>query len=274
MSVYHMSVDLLPHYIEALKNYNASYLWGYTSALYTLAEEVVRSGRRDLKMTVVITNAEPLFDYQRRVIAQAFQCPVKETYGMAEAVAGASECEFGCLHLWPEAGLLEVVEAGCEVKPGVIGDFVCTGLLNSVMPLIRYRVGDCGALEGGSAQCACGRTLPRIAKIEGRSDDVLCTPDGRQIGRLDPVFKSGWPIREAQVIQESMETIRVRLVPSDGFDDAIQQEVARELRARLGNVKIEFEEVSAIPRGANGKFRSVICKLPSHQKPHRQLLEP
>ena len=55
-------------------------------------------------MTVAITNAEPVFDYQRWAIAEAFQCPVRETYGMAEIVAAASECTAGKLHLWPEVG--------------------------------------------------------------------------------------------------------------------------------------------------------------------------
>ena len=71
------------------------------------------------------------------------------------------------------------------------------------------------------------------------------------------------------MIQESLDTIRVRLVPSDGFDDAIQQEVAQQLRARLGNVKVEFEKVSEIPRGANGKFRSVICNLTLQRRPQQ-----
>lgn len=91
---------------------------------------------------------------------------------------------------------------------------------------------------------------------------MLQTIDGRRVGRLDPVFKAGWPIREAQVIQESLTTIRVRLVPSEGYDDRIEQEVTRQLRARLGDVSVVFEKVSEIPRGANGKFRSVICQLP------------
>jgi phenylacetate-CoA ligase len=110
-----------------------------------------------------------------------------------------------------------------------------------------------------------------LAEIEGRSDEMLYTHDGRQIGRLDPVFKAGWPIREAQVIQESLDAIRVRLVASDGFDSGIQQEVARQLRARLGNVNVEFEKVPEIPRGANGKFRSVICNLSAAEKARLQL---
>lgn len=269
MSTYHLAPDLIRHYLEALARYRVRYVLGYPSALHLLAQTALEERRRDLKLRVVIANAEPLYDYQRSVIAEAFQCPVRDTYGMAERVSAASECEHGRLHLWPEAGWVEVLNGSSPVEAGGVGDLVCTGLVNSAMPLIRYRVGDRGALGVSGSECPCGRTLLRLAKLEGRSDDVLCTADGRRIGRLDPVFKAGWPIREAQVIQESLDAIRVRLVPSDGFDDAIQQEVARQLRARLGNVKVEFEKVPEIPRGANGKFRSVICNLPLQPRPHQ-----
>src|SRR6185295_18022612 len=95
-----------------------------------------------LTLTVAITNAEPLFDYQRSVIAKAFRCPVRETYGMAEIVATASECGEGALHLWPEVGCVEVFDGDHPAGNGSSGDLICTGLFNADMPLIRYRVGD------------------------------------------------------------------------------------------------------------------------------------
>lgn len=263
MSTYHLAPDLIPYYLDALIRYRVRYVLGYPSALHLLAQTALQKQRNDLQFQVVIANAEPLYEHQRSAIAEAFHCPVRETYGMSERVAAASECEHGRLHLWPDAGIVEVLNGSSPVNAGGVGDLVCTGLVNTAMPLIRYRVGDRGTMDASGSECPCARTLPRLAKIEGRSDDVLCTHDGRRIGRLDPVFKAGWPIREAQVIQESLDAIRVRLVPSDGFDDAIQGEVTRELRARLGNVKVVFEIVEEIPRGANGKFRSVICNLPA-----------
>lgn len=269
MSTYHLAPDLMPLYLDALVRYRVRYLLGYPSALYLLALGAIEARREDFDLQVVIANAEPLYHYQRSTISEAFRCPVRETYGMSERVAAASECEHGSLHLWPEAGLIEILEGHSTLAPGQVGDLVATGLVNTAMPLIRYRVGDRVALDPETTPCACGRTLPRIARIEGRSDDMLCTADGRRIGRLDPVFKSGWPIREAQLIQESLDTIRVRLVPSDGFDHSIEREVTAQLRARLGDVHVEFEKLSEIPRGANGKFRAVISKVntSSHDNP-------
>lgn len=262
MSSYHLAPDLLPHYLDTLQRYRINYLYGYSSSLYELALEAIRQGRRDLKMKVAITNAEPVFGYQRQAIEEAFQCPLRETYGMAEIVAAASECEHGLLHVWPDVGHVEVVNSGGQDCDARTGDLVATGLLNTDMPLIRYRVGDRVTLSSADELCACGRTLPLLASVDGRMDDVLFTADGRRIGRLDPVFKNDLPIREAQIVQEALDCIRVRYVPAAEFTSAAAEALTARLKAYLGNVRIVLEEVEEVPRTANGKFRAVICELP------------
>lgn len=261
MSSYHLAADLIPHYLDALVRYRIKYLWGYSSALYELALEALRLKRDDLKMRVAITNAEPLFDYQRRVIAEAFQCPVRETYGMSEIAATASECHEARLHLWPEVGRVEVVDGDQRATGGATGDLVCTGLMNGDMPLVRYRVGDRGCLRATPETCACGRSLPGLASVEGRIDDLLYTTDGRRIGRLDPVFKSLLPVREAQIIQESLERVRVRYVPASDYTPEAGRSIIEGLRARMGPVEVVLESVDVVPRTANGKFRAVVCDL-------------
>ncbi|HYE74172.1 MAG TPA: hypothetical protein VEF04_12615 [Blastocatellia bacterium] len=261
MSSYHLAPDLIGHYLDALVKYNITNLIGYTSSLYALAQEALRSGRTELKLKVAITNAEPVFDYQRQAISKAFNCPVRETYGMAEAVAAATECEHGKLHLWPELGWMEVCDGDTPVGSGQTGDLVATGLLNMEMPLIRYRIGDRGSLANSLTECACGRMLPVLDAIEGRADDVLYTVDGRQIGRLDPVFKSQLPVHEAQIIQESYSRIRVRYVPTEAWHQRNGNDLISRLRERMGNVEVVLEPLSEIPRLANGKFRAVICQI-------------
>lgn len=257
MSSYHLAPDLVPRYLEALAKYNVTYLYGYSSSLYALAMGARELGASRLGLRVAITNAEPLFDYQRRAISEVFGCPVRETYGMAEIVAAGGQCERGCMHLWPEAGHVEVLNGEAPVPAGTTGDLVCTGLLNPVMPLVRYAVGDRGALAADS-RCACHRTLPIASTIEGRADDVLYTIDGRPIGRLDPIFKADLPVHEAQIIQEAPDRVRVRYVPADGFSPAAMASMAERLRDRLGPVQVIGEAVDSIPRTAAGKFRAVV----------------
>ncbi|MCA9423288.1 MAG: phenylacetate--CoA ligase family protein, partial [Nitrospira sp.] len=247
MSSYHLAPHLIPFYLDALVRYGIKYLWGYSSSLYALAREVERCGRTDLPMHVVITNAEPLFDYQRETISKAFQCPVRETYGMAEIVAAASECGAGRLHLWPEVGLVEVFEENEPVAPGVPGDLVCTGLLNEDMPLIRYRVGDRGVLQVQPVSCSCGRALPILASVEGRISDVLYTIDGKQIGRLGRIFQDDLHIHEAQIIQEKLDQIRICFVPTPGFTLEDGRTLVDLLRARMGKVEVILEKVPEVP---------------------------
>ena len=262
MSSYHLASDLMESYLDALLRYRVTYLYAYPSSLYALAQTALELGRKDLHMAVALTSAEPLYEYQREAIAKAFNCPVRETYGMAELVAMASECTSARLHLWPEVGCVEVMKDGLPVLPGSPGDLVCTGLLNVDMPLIRYRVGDQGCLEISSDTCQCGRTLPVMASVDGRIGDILYTKDGRRVGRLSPVFKGDLAIREAQIIQETLDCVKVKVVPTPDFASHHESVIVERLKERMGDVEVVIESVAEIPRGASGKFRAVVCKIP------------
>ena len=264
LSAYHLSPAWIPRYVDALNAFRPRFVWGYASALHALACGALDQGLVMPPIAAVMTNAEPLYDHQREAIERAFDCRVRATYGMTEIACAASECDARRMHLWPEAGALEVLadDADVAVPDGRIGRLVVTGLLNEAQPLIRYAVGDRGALSpAGAAACACGRTLPVLASVEGRVDDVVLTADGRRIGRLDPVFKGTMPIREAQIVQEALDRLVVRLVPGTGYTAATGEEIRARLRDRVGALHVEIETVDSIPRSANGKFRSVISRL-------------
>lgn len=260
LSSYHLSPEFIDSYLDALVSYRVRYVLGYPSAIYQLALRALRTGRKDVRLRVAVANAEPVYDYQRSAISDAFGCPLRETYGMAEIAAAASECEDGSLHEWPEVGMIEIDGKGSATT----GEFICTGLMNTDMPLIRYRVGDRGTLS--DRQCSCGRKLPVIEKIDGRNDDVLYTRDGRAVGRLDPVFKGDLGVEEAQVIQNTLTDVMVKLVSSDEFGPKQAALLKDRLRDRLGDMNIQLEEVESIPRTKSGKFRAVICNLPDDMR--------
>jgi phenylacetate-CoA ligase len=82
------------------------------------------------------------------------------------------------------------------------------------------------------------------------------------VGRLDPVFKGGIPLREAQIVQESFKKVRVRYVPAPGFTPGHARSLTERLQARMGPVQVTLEEVEQVPRTRNGKFRAVVCDIP------------
>ncbi len=262
LSAYHLTPDNIAAYLEAMRRHEVVYLLGYPSGLYTLARVALERGLDAPQLRAVIGNAEPLLAHQRETIAAAFGCPARETYGMAEYAAAASDCEHGRLHLWPEAGHIELLpdDGDAAVPPGTPGRLVATALLNADMPLIRYETGDRAALA--TEPCACGRGLPVLAAIEGRVDDMIVTPDGRHIGRLDPVFKADLPIHEAQIIQTTPDTLRVLYVPTAAYTPGDGEALIGRIHDRVGPaMRVVLEAVPAIPRTANGKFRAVISEV-------------
>ncbi|HNU09519.1 MAG TPA: hypothetical protein PKO33_17250, partial [Pyrinomonadaceae bacterium] len=77
-----------------------------------------------------------------------------------------------------------------------------------------------------------------------------------------PVFKAGFGIREAQIIQESLRDLEVLFVPDDGFHTENLERLAHAIRQRVGDVEIDFRRVAEIPRTDRGKFRAVVCRIP------------
>jgi phenylacetate-CoA ligase len=101
-----------------------------------------------------------------------------------------------------------------------------------------------------------------LAAIEGRVDDVIITPDGRHIGRLDPVFKADLPIREAQIIQKTPDALHVLYVPTDAYTAADGEALIGRIHDRVGRgMGVTLQAVAEIPRSAGGKFRAVISEV-------------
>jgi phenylacetate-coenzyme A ligase PaaK-like adenylate-forming protein len=273
LSANHISRENVPLYFEAMARYCVTHLVTYSSSASFLARQALDLGLSTIGLKVIIANSEPLFPWQRETIYQGLRSEVREFYGMAEAVAAASECSAGTLHLWPEVGWLEVLSDAedVHVPRGTSGRLVCTGLLNVDMPLVRYEVGDRGKLGAERMICKCGRTLSIISSIEGRTNDLLITRDGRRVYWLNPIFY-GLPLREAQIIQEGLDRVRILYVHAPEFTPEDAHSIIERLRKRMGNVEVILEPVKEISRSANGKFQAVICNLrPEQREPIRRL---
>jgi len=128
--------------------------------------------------------------------------------------------------------------------------------------LIRYRIGDTVELSG--EKCPCGRAYPTVKAIIGRRDNYLVTPSGALVGRLDHVFKGARHIVEAQLVQEVVDRVEVRIVPDSGFDSSDGEYVRRKLQERVGSrMQVKIRIVDRIPRSKSGKFRAVVSKVRS-----------
>jgi len=264
LSSFHLQEKNLPRYIEAMSARECRFLDAYPSTAYVLARHIVESGKT-FPLRAVVCSSETLLPVQRATIEQAFACRVFDVFSQAERVLFSMECEkHDGLHVQPEFGVIEIVGDGGEALPeGQFGRIVATGLQNYGMPLIRYEVGDVSARIGGA--CGCGRTLPRMAGVTTKAEDIVVTPEGRFISSstLTHPFKPMVRIEKSQIVQESPDRVTVKIVRRPGYTDADTRWLVSALGERLGpSVAIDVAFVDDIPRGPSGKFRWVVSKVP------------
>lgn len=263
-SSYHIGPATLPDYVEALRDFKPELIDSYPSSLEPIARYVLANGITAIRPKAVITSSETLFPAVRASIEKAFACKVFDHYGSAEMVALITQCPAGSYHVEPRFGIVELLEDGQPAAIGRRGEIVATGFINPVMPLIRYRMGDFAIR--GTDSCSCGRAGETIERIEGRMDEVIVTPEGKMIGRLDPIFKSVASLYETRVVQDAVDHLRVELVASNDFSPEMEHELEAQLRARIGSaMRVDFVRVPAIERTAAGKLRTTV-NLVHHRK--------
>jgi phenylacetate-CoA ligase len=261
-STTHISAESARAYAEALTQFRPELIDGYPSALLAVVRLAKAQDLRLPRPRAIIVSAETLSDTARQKIEEGFHARVFNQYASSEPSCFWCDCEAGSLHQNPEYGISEILdENGAPVLPGQTGEIVVTSFLNPVMPLIRYRLGDL-AVRGPDTLCACGRSMPRVESVVGRADDVLFIPGRGYVGRLDPVFKGVSDIVEAQIVQDSIDTLSVLLVPADGFTESTERLLRDNILKKVGNqVTLTIRKVDRIPRGPNGKFRAVVSKV-------------
>jgi len=227
-----------------------------------LADALRLQGTRLPSLRAVYASSETLFPHQRRVIEDAFQVKVYAWYGNSEMVANAMECEQGELHLRQEHSWVEIVkDDNTPAAPGDVGRILCTGYGNRAFPLIRYDIGDEVRISKNQ-HSKCGRSGVLLDEVTGRIEDYVVTPDGRFVGRLDHIFKDSAHVEMAQIVQEGIEEITMRIVKTPAFSPSDELDILREARRRLGeSIRINVEYVQEIPRDGR-KYRFIVSRLP------------
>jgi phenylacetate-CoA ligase len=261
-SAFHLRPDTAHQYVEALHRHNVQWGTGYAVSYYLLARFMLeRKIAHPPNLKAIITTSEKLTTEMRSVMEQAYGCKIYEEYSTVENAIFASECEHGRLHVSPDVSVTEILRPdGSPCMPGEEGEVVVTMLSRTYQPLIRFRLGDMAMWDADV--CPCGRQMPVIKEVLGRIEDVVIGPDGRQMVRFHGVFVNQPHVREGQIIQESLDFIRVKVVPTNDFGKQDVEDIIYRVRQRLGNeVNVKVESVAEIPRTKAGKFQAVISNL-------------
>jgi phenylacetate-CoA ligase len=167
------------------------------------------------------------------------------------------------MHITAEDIIVEIVGAqGNALPSGEVGEIVVTHLATRDFPFIRYRTGDIGVLD--SKSCTCGRGLPLLKEIQGRSTDFLVTQNGIVMHGLALIYilRDLQQIRAFKIIQESLDLTRILVVSIAGLSPELASKIESGVKARLGQgVRVAVEEVTEIPAEKSGKFRYVVSKV-------------
>jgi len=257
LSTFHLGRDTVRAYLDVLDRRRPKYIMGYPSSLEILASLCEDAGRKlDWSPAVVFFSSEPMHDHQRELIGRVFRAPIRGLYGCGERVVSASECPQGSYHLSLVDGFSEGQFGRLQTpKPGLF-----TTLMNRVMPLIRYRLGD--VIEHRpDATCACGRTLPIIEPVITKSEDWLETPSGRRISPsvITWSFKDLAGVRRSQVAQVDSGTIVVRLDADEPDMGAAAEILKRRLEeVFFGEMEIKVVRDPEIEVMKSGKTKFVV----------------
>jgi phenylacetate-CoA ligase len=270
-SAFHLRPDTAASYVAALWRHGVRWMTGYAVSYYLLARMILEQGLAVPPLAAVITTSEKVTAEMRLVMEQAYGCRVYEEYSTVENAVFASECDHGRLHVSPDAGVMEIVRPDATpCEPGEVGEVVTTCLMRSYQPLIRFRLGDLACWD--TEPCPCGRGMPVVKEVVGRLEDVVVGPDGREMVRFHGIFVNQPNVREGQVIQEAIDRIVVKVVPTRSFGPGDVQDIVQRIRQRLGpRVAVIVEPVESIPRNPSGKFRAVVSllgdRVDTHAKP-------
>lgn len=259
--------ELISNYVNLLLRKRPVMIRAFTSPIYEVAKYVQVNNIDDIKLKGVITTGEPLYDHQRKLISSAFHCEVFDSYRSREAGPLAQECELhNGMHINAESLYIEAVQpANPDVFEDGMGEIVVTDLLNYGMPLIRYKMGDMGILS--DEKCSCGRGLPLLKKIAGRTSDILYTPDMKCVtaGSLVLYLVDEAPglLGQVQIIQDQLDHLIIRMTPDPPPTQEIREYQENTVRRLFGEkMRVTFDTVNEIPPEKSGKYLFTKCLLP------------
>jgi phenylacetate-CoA ligase len=260
-SAYHISAKNAPDYVKGMTRYPIQYMTGYAMSNYFLARLIEEKKLMAPTLKAVITSSEKLTPEMRATFQRVYGCKTFDSYSGLEACGLISECEKGSLHISPDVGIIELLnDKGEPIQPGETGEAVCTGLLNFDQPLIRYRIGDLITLSKNQT-CECGRQMPIVDEIVGRTEDTVIGKDGRMMVRFHGIFIQMPNIIEGQIIQHTLEDFEIVVVSSTPLGKAEKTILVNRMESQLGPVNIRITETNNIPRNRNGKFKAVISHV-------------
>ncbi len=262
LSAVSMNKEIMNQYAEKIRQFKPKFIRGYPSAIYLFAEHLKEARTEDINPKAILTTAEVLYPIQRKAIESQFGCRVFDGYGARDGGANAMECsEHSGFHVSVESAVIEFVKDNETVSSGESGEMLCTDLFNYAMPFIRYAVGDVGT--PADELCQCGRGLPLIKSIEGRTADIIKLGDGTVLsGPAFTLLFKEFDIEQYQIVQTAKNRLLIKVVKGIDYAEKDTTSILNVIKAHAGeDAEVNIEIVDDIPPMKSGKRRFFISKV-------------
>ena len=256
--------DALDTNVTRINSFEPDVIFGYGFYVGNLYRQAWERKLAIYRPKVIIYGSDRMADADRLLIENQFGIPVISTYGATESMHIGFQCErHEGFHVSIDDVAFRVVdEQGRTLGPGGTGSSVISNLINRATVLLNYRLGDTVTLS--AKPCPCGRSLPMLERIEGRADDFVILPDGRNLHslvltqRLQPLPG----VVQIQLCQEELRRFELSAVCTGSADwSQLRGQLDMKLRAVLGNdISLNLRRVDVIPPEAGGKVRAIISR--------------
>ncbi len=249
ISSFALNKENIEKIVPIIRNYKAKGILGYPSSLNTLASWL-QDKNQELVIPSCFTSSETLLDFQKENIIKSFSTEIFDWYGNAERTIAL----YSFKNKYYEPLLYSINEYSDR-------NIITTSLINDYFPLIRYEVNDKISTKYHYDE---HKKSLIIDKIEGRVEDCVLLSDGSVIGRLDVVFKGVENIKMAQIIQNEMSCIDIKIVPLKEYSKKDQNQLQSNLIQKLGNeirYNILLIKEDEIEKTKSGKYKLVISNI-------------
>jgi phenylacetate-CoA ligase len=247
-------------YLRWFSRYKPDFIFGAPSFMHELAVCAEENGFSGISIPCFISCYENLYDYQKNKIKEQFKCRILRYYSTEEGIIYGLDChEAENMHLDSRRGIVEIVDPHGKTAPhGESGEIVATGFDNYIMPLLRYRIGDRGSLS--TEPCACGRRLPVLQNLEGRTGELLML-QGKALypATLSVLLEGLTHIKECQFLKRSDDVLELKIVKRPSYSSGDESKLRKRLAQFIGHgITYSLKYVNEIERTELGKFQFVV----------------
>jgi len=265
LSAYDLTKQSMEGYRKRINKTKPKLIISQPSVMYTFSKFIGNCNKPIHKPKAIILSAETLYPYQRKTIETTFNCKIYNRYGSREFGDMVQECEEHIgLHIYSERVYLEIVNKDGEpCEPGELGEIVVTDLDNYGFPFIRYKIGDMGIKS--DEKCECGRGLPLLKSVEGRTFDIVVCPNGNYLAGtfwtilLRERIKG---IDDFKLIQKQIDKLNIKLVTTNEFNKTEKEKLLNIISNKCGEeMRVEIIKTDALEKTKSGKKRFIISEV-------------